>query len=96
MERLVILGEINIFWMSGLERIILRRKRWEPSTVRRWLEEEVMRKMEEQRSDEVRRSKAKMSYKLKDGGFEEEKCGSEIPHNITLAKIMKHSSQIIA
>lgn len=55
-----------------------------------------MRKMEEQRSDEVRRSKAKMSYKLKDGGFEEEKCGSEIPHNITLAKIMKHSSQIIA
>lgn len=25
MERLVILGEINIVWMSGLERIILRR-----------------------------------------------------------------------
>lgn len=76
--------------------IILGRKLWEPSTVRRWLEEEVMRKTEEQRSDDMRRIKAKMSYKLKEEGFKEEQCGSEMSHNTTLARIMKHSSQVLA
>lgn len=55
-----------------------------------------MRKTEGKRSDDVRRIKAKMLYRLKEESFKEEQCGSEMPHNTTLAKIMKHSSQVLA